>query len=158
MSSFEMSFEDLLIGLNKLTPSQQPVWGEMSSQRMVEHLSEMLRMAQGTTLFTLSIPEDKVAKMQDAKLEELNSKNEVVIQFLRKTKLYTLKSFSFLTPKFGDQKDCSAHLFSSMICCSSSGEKSFSMLKNFRISWIDLFLISDATFAQESSSNGLISR
>ena len=60
-----MSFEDLLIGLNKLTPSQQPVWGEMSSQRMVEHLSEMLRMAQGTTLFTLSIPEDKVAKMQD---------------------------------------------------------------------------------------------
>ena len=65
MSSFEMSFEDLLIGLNKLTPSQQPVWGEMSSQRMVEHLSEMLRMAQGTTLFTLSIPEDKVAKMQD---------------------------------------------------------------------------------------------
>ena len=65
MSSFEMSFEDLLIGLNKLTPSQQPVWGEMSSQRMVEHLSEMLRMAQGTTLFTLSIPEDKVAKMQE---------------------------------------------------------------------------------------------
>ena len=60
-----MSFEDLLIGLNKLTPSQQPVWGEMSSQRMVEHLSEMLRMAQGTTLFTLSIPEDKVAKMQE---------------------------------------------------------------------------------------------
>ncbi len=65
MSSFEMSFEDLLIGLNKLTPSQQPVWGEMSSQRMVEHLSEMLRMAQGTTLFTLAIPEDKVAKMQE---------------------------------------------------------------------------------------------
>lgn len=65
MSSFEMSFEDLLIGLNKLTPSQQPVWGEMSSQRMVEHLSEMLRMAQGTTLFTLSIPENKVAKMQE---------------------------------------------------------------------------------------------
>ncbi len=60
-----MSFEDLLIGLNKLTPSQQPVWGEMSSQRMVEHLSEMLRMAQGTTLFTLAIPEDKVAKMQE---------------------------------------------------------------------------------------------
>ncbi len=65
MSSFEMSFEDLLIGLNKLTPSQQPIWGEMSSQRMVEHLSEMLRMAQGTTLFTLAIPEDKVAKMQE---------------------------------------------------------------------------------------------
>ncbi len=60
-----MSFEDLLIGLNKLTPSQQPVWGEMSSQRMVEHLSEMLRMAQGTTLFTLAVPEDKVAKMQE---------------------------------------------------------------------------------------------
>ena len=60
-----MSFEDLLIGLNKLTPSQQPIWGEMSSQRMVEHLSEMLRMAQGTTLFTLAIPEDKVAKMQE---------------------------------------------------------------------------------------------
>ena len=56
------------------------------------------------------------------------------------------------------QKLCSAHLFSSMIYCSSSGVKSFSMLKNLRISWIDLFLINEATLAQASSSKGLMSR
>lgn len=56
------------------------------------------------------------------------------------------------------QKDSSAHLFSSMICASSSGVKSFSMLKNLRISGIVRFFMRLATFAQESSKRGLISR
>ena len=55
------------------------------------------------------------------------------------------------------QNDSSAHLFSSMIWASSSGEKSFSMLKNFLVSTIVIPLIIEATLAHESSRSDLIS-
>jgi len=52
----------------------------------------------------------------------------------------------------------SHHLFSSRICCSSSGVKSLTMLNCFLISSGVLPLIIEATFAQVRSSRGLMSR
>lgn len=49
--------------LSKLNASDQPVWGSMSAQRMVEHLSDAIDLSIGKLgEVTLRIPEDKVDK------------------------------------------------------------------------------------------------
>ena len=57
-----------------------------------------------------------------------------------------------------NQKDSSAQRFSSMTWASSSGVKSFSILKNWRISCTLLPLIIEATLAHDSSRRGLMSK
>lgn len=60
----EANLETFLEKLSKLEPSQKPLWGNMNSQRMVEHLAEMIRMSNGKESYELQIPEDRIEKMQ----------------------------------------------------------------------------------------------
>jgi hypothetical protein len=55
--------ETLLTYLNRLTPGTQPKWGNMSAQRMVEHLTDSLQIATGKNPQEQEIPEDKIARM-----------------------------------------------------------------------------------------------
>lgn len=55
--------ETLLSYLNQLTADAQPLWGSMSAQRMVEHLTDTLRIANGKSPQTLAIPEDRIESM-----------------------------------------------------------------------------------------------
>ncbi|MFN5984628.1 MAG: DUF1569 domain-containing protein [Fluviicola sp.] len=64
MSFIEPNLETLLSHLDKLTTETQPQWGNMSAQRMVEHLSEMLRGCNGKVKMELSFPEEKIESMQ----------------------------------------------------------------------------------------------
>lgn len=57
--------ETLLSHLNRLTPDMQPQWGYMSAQRMVEHLTDTLRIATGKNPQKLEIPEDRIGRMQE---------------------------------------------------------------------------------------------
>ena len=50
--------------MDKLNPEMKPLWGEMSAQRMIEHLTDVVKIASGKTKLTLEIPEDKIEKMQ----------------------------------------------------------------------------------------------
>ena len=59
----ETDLETVLAHLNKLTAETKPAWGKMSSQRMVEHLTDTLRIATGENPQQLLIPEDKVERM-----------------------------------------------------------------------------------------------
>ncbi|TSJ46709.1 DUF1569 domain-containing protein [Fluviicola chungangensis] len=59
----ETDLESVLSHLNKLTPEKQPAWGKMSAQRMVEHLTDTLRIATGENPQELIIPEEKVERM-----------------------------------------------------------------------------------------------
>lgn len=59
----ETDLESVLSHLNKLTPDTKPAWGKMSPQRMVEHLTDTLRIATGESPQVLLIPEDKVERM-----------------------------------------------------------------------------------------------
>ncbi|MDR0803333.1 DUF1569 domain-containing protein [Fluviicola sp.] len=59
----ETDLESVLTHLNKLTPETKPEWGEMSAQRMVEHLTDTLRIATGETPQELLIPEEKTERM-----------------------------------------------------------------------------------------------
>jgi hypothetical protein len=56
--------ETLLTYLNRLSPEAQPKWGNMSAQRMVEHLTDSLRIATGKNPQKLEIPEDRIGRMQ----------------------------------------------------------------------------------------------
>ena len=59
----ETDLETVLTHLNKLTPDTKPAWGKMSAQRMVEHLTDTLRIATGENPQELLIPEEKVERM-----------------------------------------------------------------------------------------------
>lgn len=59
----ETDLESVLTHLNKLTPEAKPEWGGMSAQRMVEHLTDTLRIATGENPQVLLIPEEKVERM-----------------------------------------------------------------------------------------------
>lgn len=49
--------------LSKLNSTDTPLWGNMSSQRMIEHLSDAINLSIGTlSAGGLLIPEDKVEK------------------------------------------------------------------------------------------------
>ncbi len=55
----EANLESALNILSKLSPESKPKWGSMSAQRMVEHLSDTLRIASNQTPFELVIPAEK---------------------------------------------------------------------------------------------------
>lgn len=59
----ETDLETVLSHLNKLTADKKPSWGKMSAQRMVEHLTDTLRIATGENPQELLIPEEKVERM-----------------------------------------------------------------------------------------------
>ncbi len=59
----ETDLESVLTHLNKLTPETKPEWGQMSAQRMVEHLTDTLRIATGEQPQELLIPEEKLERM-----------------------------------------------------------------------------------------------
>lgn len=55
--------ETILSHLNRLTPETTPKWGSMGAQRMVEHLTDTLRIATGKNPQSLQIPEEKLERM-----------------------------------------------------------------------------------------------
>jgi len=58
-----IDLESMLAYFNKLTPDQKPEWGTMNAQRMVEHLTDTLRIATGKNPQTLVVPEEKLEGM-----------------------------------------------------------------------------------------------
>ncbi len=58
------NLENTIETLMKLKPNTKPQWGSMSAQRMVEHLTDTIRVATGKNPQPLLIPEDKIEKMQ----------------------------------------------------------------------------------------------
>jgi hypothetical protein len=64
MSFLVPELDNFLNHLSNLKEDQQPIWGSMNSQRMVEHLSDTLDISLGNKKYALVIPEDKVEKAQ----------------------------------------------------------------------------------------------
>lgn len=64
MSFIEANLETYLQVLNKLEETQLPLWGNMSAQRMVEHLTDSINMARGLGEYNLELPEEKAAHLK----------------------------------------------------------------------------------------------
>ncbi len=63
MQFIEPNLEVILSLTEKLKNETQPLWGTMNAQRMIEHLSDSLRMSSGKDEHQLVTPEDKLDRM-----------------------------------------------------------------------------------------------
>lgn len=50
--------------ISNLKENQKPIWGKMSAQRMIEHLTDSIRMSCGLENNELDVPEEKIERMQ----------------------------------------------------------------------------------------------
>lgn len=64
MEFIELDISEIIQKLDTLSPDAKPLWGNMSAQRMVEHLTDTIKIASGKNKFPLEIPEDRIEKMQ----------------------------------------------------------------------------------------------
>lgn len=90
MSFIEPNLEFILSHLNKLEESSTPQWGNMSAQRMVEHLSDSLNMAMGNGKHELAIPEEKLPSMLGFLWSEKPMAKNIQVHFAPEN--YTLRN------------------------------------------------------------------
>ena len=60
----EADIETILGKLSKLEDTQKPVWGTMSAQRMVEHLTDLVKISNGKSVLEIITPADKIERAQ----------------------------------------------------------------------------------------------
>lgn len=64
MNFVEPNLENILPYFEKLSSDSKALWGSMSAQRMVEHLTDTLKIATGENPQKMEVPEDKIPRMQ----------------------------------------------------------------------------------------------
>jgi hypothetical protein len=64
MSFIETDITVIIPLLDELSIDSKPIWGSMSAQRMIEHLTDTIRIASEKEKFPLAIPADKIERMQ----------------------------------------------------------------------------------------------
>ncbi|MEY4287517.1 MAG: hypothetical protein RL511_1606 [Bacteroidota bacterium] len=63
-TTFRLDLEAMLAQLNQLSLNTTPAWGQMSPQRMVEHLADALYMSVGEGNYALEVPQERIERMQ----------------------------------------------------------------------------------------------
>ncbi len=63
MEFVSLELETLINVLDKLDANKKALWGKMSAQQMVEHLTEMIQMSVGKGDFKQITPDDKLESM-----------------------------------------------------------------------------------------------
>lgn len=84
MEFIEPNLEIILRHLEKLNVDSTPIWGGMTAQRMVEHLSDSLQMAIGKNTYPLEISEDKVPRMKEFLLSDKPMAKNIEVPFAKK--------------------------------------------------------------------------
>lgn len=64
MKFIEPELDTILTKLNQVSKDAQPLWGVMSAQRMIEHLSDAVILSRGDHKFPLEIKEEHIARAQ----------------------------------------------------------------------------------------------
>jgi len=80
----ELDITLLVSKLDELTPNSQPIWGGMSAQRMVEHLSDSIKISSGKWKQELEIPEEKITKMQEILASDKEMPKNFEVPFAKK--------------------------------------------------------------------------
>ncbi len=73
-----MKLRELAEYINNLEENTKPVWGKMSAQHMVEHLSMTLKIATGKLTVPVYTPENQLARMRDFLMSNRAMPREVV--------------------------------------------------------------------------------
>ncbi|MES2800121.1 MAG: DUF1569 domain-containing protein [Bacteroidota bacterium] len=85
MTFVSTEIEDVLAILDQLDPEKKPLWGTMSAQRMVEHLTDVIRLASGKDKFELVIPAEKVEKAQAFIFSDFPMPKDFKVPFAKET-------------------------------------------------------------------------
>jgi len=64
MSFIETDLSTFLEVFKKLEATTKPIWGNMSSQRMVEHLTDGINMSRGLGNHQLAVPAEKAEQLK----------------------------------------------------------------------------------------------
>jgi len=64
MSFIETDLSTFLEVLGKLDANTKPIWGNISAQRMVEHLTDSITMSRGLGEYHLIVPEEKAVQLK----------------------------------------------------------------------------------------------
>ena len=76
-----MELVTMLDALDRLTISKKPVWGKMTAQEMVEHLSDLLIMSRGLNNFTPNENDETFARRQQFLYSDKEMARNIVIPF-----------------------------------------------------------------------------
>ena len=77
MEFITLDISEMIPRLDKLTENTSPQWGSMSAQRMVEHLSDSLKISSGKIKLAIEVEEEKIERM----IQFLNSEKEMPKNF-----------------------------------------------------------------------------
>ena len=77
MEFITLNISEMIQRMDKLTENTPPIWGSMSAQRMVEHLSDCLKISSGKVKLPLEVEEEKIEKM----IQFLNSEKQIPKNF-----------------------------------------------------------------------------
>ena len=70
MKFIEPELDTILHKLKQVDKDAQPLWGVMSPQRMIEHLSDAVNLSRGNHSFSLEIKEEHVPRAQGFLISE----------------------------------------------------------------------------------------
>jgi len=65
MNFISTDLQDILACLDRLNADKVPLWGKMTPQHMVEHLTDSVKMSCSEHDWPLAVSEEQVKKMQD---------------------------------------------------------------------------------------------
>jgi len=84
MEFVELDITEVIQKLDKLSADSKPLWGNMSAQRMIEHLTDTIKIASGKTKLALEIPEDRIEKMQGFLYSDKPMARNIDVSFAKK--------------------------------------------------------------------------
>ena len=85
MAFIDLEISEIIQLLDKLDPQAKPQWGNMSAQRMVEHLSDTIKIASGKSKFPLEIPEDRLEKMKGFLVSDKPMAKNIAVSFAKES-------------------------------------------------------------------------
>lgn len=97
------SLEYVLSILNKLDDQAQPNWGKLTPQEMVEHLTDMLKVASGEVKHKLQIPTEKIESMQRFLETDKEMVRNIEVPFAPKERVLRNESISDVIDEFAEQ-------------------------------------------------------
>lgn len=97
------SLEYILPLLNQLDSGEKPIWGKLTAQGMVEHLTDTLKIASGEEKLKLLIPVEKVESMQRFLETDKEMARNIEVPFAPKERTLRNETISDAIDEFTEQ-------------------------------------------------------
>lgn len=103
MNYIEPRLEVALRYLDKLNQDARPLWGSMSAQEMVEHLTDTLRIANGKSRFPLETPEKHLAKSLEFLMSDTPIQKDLQASFAPNERILRNENISDAIDEFTEE-------------------------------------------------------